>query len=283
MNNPHTLPKDLSTQAEQPTIVLPESIPAEHTFILKGKFDGYEGDWHLALTDDAAYLYANPSKCYMVPRNEAWDRLHIFMGNITIQVAGQSEAFQIVRKVNSEFFKKWKGSPSLRHLGRWICYCLTLLYLGSLFQLEPERFSSRDFSDCLSNTWGATVVAAIAIPIVWAIAGFVVRKKNVKVLSRKQTVIFLLKSIASMVLIFATIPSMIEGCSSTYPIAHETLFYLLLLAIWTFVLTLTNFSSYRREPSRKSMFFLCITVIMLSMSLWVLWKIIDAIAASALT
>ena len=106
MNNPYASPTELTPHAEQPIVVLPENIPTEHTFFLNGKFDGYKGDWHLALTDDAAYLYANPSKCYMVPRNEAWDRLHIFMGNITIQVAGQSEAFQIVRKVNSEFFKK---------------------------------------------------------------------------------------------------------------------------------------------------------------------------------
>lgn len=107
---------EATSQPEQPTVVLPENIPSEHTFVLKGKFNGYEGEWHLALTDDASYLYANSSTCYVIPRDEAWDRLFGFMGNITIKVAGQSEMFQIVKRVDAEIFKKWKGPPSLRHL-----------------------------------------------------------------------------------------------------------------------------------------------------------------------
>ena len=39
---------EATSQPEQPTVVLPENIPSEHTFVLKGKFNGYEGEWHLA-------------------------------------------------------------------------------------------------------------------------------------------------------------------------------------------------------------------------------------------
>ena len=34
---------EATSQPEQPTVVLPENIPSEHTFVLKGKFNGYEG------------------------------------------------------------------------------------------------------------------------------------------------------------------------------------------------------------------------------------------------
>jgi len=172
---------------------------------------------------------------------------------------------------------------SLKVLGRSICYPATFLYLISLYTLQLERFSSEVFFDSLQNTWAASIVAAIAIPIVWAIAGLVVRKKNVRVLSHKETISFLSKSLAFIVLVSVTIPSLIEGCGSTYPISHETVFYFLLLAMWTFFLALTNLSSYREEPSRQSAFFLCLTVIILIASFWVLWVIFDAIAASALT
>ena len=176
-----------------------------------------------------------------------------------------------------------RKTHSLKVFGRSICYSVTFIYLISLHQLEIERFSSEVIFDSLRNTWTASIVAAIAIPIVWAIAGLIVRKKNVRVLSRKQTISFLSKSLAFIVLFSVTIPSLIEGCGNTFPIATETVFYFLLLAMWTFFLALTNLSSYREEPSRQSVFFLCLTVIILIASFWVLWVIVDAIAASALT
>ena len=84
MNNPYASPTELNSQVEHLTVALPEDIPAEHTFLLKGRFDGYKGDWHLALTDDAAYLYANPSKCYMIPRDKAWGKVSRDLLTITL-------------------------------------------------------------------------------------------------------------------------------------------------------------------------------------------------------
>ena len=176
-----------------------------------------------------------------------------------------------------------RKAHTVKLLGRSICYPATFLYLISLHQLQLERLSSQVFLESLKNTCVASIMGAFAIPIVWAITGLVVRKKNVRVLSSKNTIIFLSKTLAFMVVFFVTIPSLIEGCSSTYPVSHETVFYFLLLAMWTCFLALTNLSSYREEPSRQSAFFFCITIIILIISLWVLWTIFEAIAASALT
>jgi len=119
MNNPYTPPQDHSKQADQPTTVLPESIPAEHTFLLKGKFDGYKGDWHLALTDDAAYLYANHSKCYMIPRAEAWGKVGKLGTLLTFTVNGQSVSFEEKASSNNpdkRIIKTWVGPPSFDNL-----------------------------------------------------------------------------------------------------------------------------------------------------------------------
>ena len=124
-----------------------------------------------------------------------------------------------------------RKTHSLKVFGRSICYPVTFIYLISLHQLEIERLSAEVFFDSLRNTWTASIVAAIAIPIVWAIAGLIVRKKNVRVLSRKQTISFLSKSLAFIVLFSVTIPSLIEECGNTFPIATETVFYFLLLSL----------------------------------------------------
>ena len=119
MNNPYATPTVGTSQAEQPTVVLPESIPAEHTFLLKGKFDGYKGDWHLALTDDAAYLYANPSKVYTIPRTEAWGQVGKLGTLLTFTVNGQSGSFEEKASSNNpdkRIIKTWVGPPSFDNL-----------------------------------------------------------------------------------------------------------------------------------------------------------------------
>ena len=122
MNNPYTPPQDLSNQVEQPTVVLPENIQAEHTFLLKGKFDGYKGDWHLALTDDAAYLYANPSKCFTISRDGAWGKVSRDLTGISLTANGTTNAFTFAesatssKKHDKRVIDAWLGPPSFEDL-----------------------------------------------------------------------------------------------------------------------------------------------------------------------
>ena len=122
MNNPYTPPQDLSKQAERPTVVLPENIQAEHTFLLKGKFDGYKGDWHLALTDDAAYLYANPSKCFTISRDGAWGKVSRDLTGISLTANGTTNAFTFAesatssKKHDKRIIDAWLGPPSFEDL-----------------------------------------------------------------------------------------------------------------------------------------------------------------------
>jgi len=122
MNNPYATPTVGTSQAEQPTVVLPENIPAEHTFLLKGKFDGFKGDWHLALTDDAAYLYANPSKCFMISRGGAWGKVSRDLLTITLTANGETQGFSFVdtasssKKNDVRIIDAWVGPPSFEDL-----------------------------------------------------------------------------------------------------------------------------------------------------------------------
>jgi len=122
MNNPYTTPTELTSQTEQPTVVLPKNIPTEHTFLLKGKFDGYKGDWHLALTDDAAYLYVNPSKCFTIARDGAWGKIMRSGAIVTLTVNGKSHTFTFAgtatssKQPDKRIIDAWLGPPSFEDL-----------------------------------------------------------------------------------------------------------------------------------------------------------------------
>ena len=140
MNNPYASPTELKSQTENLTVALPEDIPAEHTFFLKGRFDGYEGDWHLALTDDAAYLYANPSKCYMIPRDKAWGKIGKLGPLITFEVNGESGSFEERTGLNNpdkRIIKTWVGAPSFDDLQQKLNgHSFFVFLLAMLFFLE---------------------------------------------------------------------------------------------------------------------------------------------------
>ena len=142
MNNPYASPNEGTSKAEQPKVALPENIPAEHIFLLKGKFDGYKGEWHLALTDDAAYLYVDPSKCFMISRGGAWGKVSRDLLTITLTANGETKAFSFVeppsgsKKHDIRIIDAWVGPPSFDDLKKKLGGASIFLFsLGVLFVL----------------------------------------------------------------------------------------------------------------------------------------------------
>jgi len=122
MNNPYATPIELTSQTEQPTVVLPENIPTEHTFLLKGRFDGYKKDKYLALTDDAAYLYVNPSNCFRFARDGAWGKIVRVGASVTLTPNGKSHTFTFAgtatssKQPDKRIIDAWLGPPSFEDL-----------------------------------------------------------------------------------------------------------------------------------------------------------------------
>ena len=173
MNNPYASPTELTPQAEQPIVVLPDNIPTEHTFFLKGKFDGYKGDWHLALTDDAAYLYANPSKCYMIPRDKAWGKVGMMGTFVTFTVNGQSASLEQKADSNNpdkRIIKTWVGPPSFDDLQQklgghsFFVFLLAMLFLIEAIPVaaDPENGIPAKSLNYFYLTAGCLLIAGVS-------------------------------------------------------------------------------------------------------------------------
>ncbi len=174
--------------------------------------------------------------------------------------------------------------PVLRIVGLVTVVPLMLLFcISFLFDLEVKRFSSIALQDVVFFTGISFVIATVILPVFWAVAGFVVRRKKVPALSQQEAVLFVLKWIAGTVVCFATLPSVIEGFGTTYPISEYTIQYFLLLALAMGFLVTENFLRYRREADQKSAFICCLGAIIVIMAVGMVGLFIFAIAASALT
>ena len=160
---------------------------------------------------------------------------------------------------------------------------VTLYTLAFLSTIELERFTERSLENIVVNTIVCALIAIIGLPVVWAVAGAIVRRSNQAKPAQQDTVLFLLKWIGGSILFFATIPSIIEGFSSTYPISEFTVNYYLILALAMVFLLVANFVGYRRKRDQKSAFVCCLGGLMVIMAVGMLGLFFFAIAASALT
>lgn len=160
---------------------------------------------------------------------------------------------------------------------------VTLYTLAFFSSIELDRFTDRSLENVIFNTTVCAVIATIVLPAVWAVAGTIVRRRNQAKPSHQDTAPFLLKWIGGSVLLFATIPSIIEGFGSTYPISEFTINYYLILALALVFLLVTNFVGYRRKRDQKSAFVCCLGGLMVIMAVGMLGLFFFAIAASALT
>ena len=159
----------------------------------------------------------------------------------------------------------------------------TLYTLAFLSSIELDRFTDRSLENVIFNSSVCAVIATIVLPVVWAVAGAIVRRRNQAKPSQQDTAPFLLKWIGGSVLLFATIPSIIEGFGSTYPISEFTINYYLILALALVFLLVANFVGYRRKRDQKSAFVCCLGGLMVIMAVGMLGLFFFAIAASALT
>ena len=160
---------------------------------------------------------------------------------------------------------------------------VTLYTLAFLSTIELDRFTDRSLENVIFNSSVCAVIATIVLPVVWAVAGAIVRRRNQAKPSQQDTAPFLLKWIGGSVLLFATIPSIIEGFGSTYPISEFTINYYLILALALVFLLVANFVGYRWKRDQKSAFVCCLGGLMVIMAVGMLGLFFFAIAASALT
>ena len=178
-----------------------------------------------------------------------------------------------------------KGSSSvLRIVGLAVVAPFVIFFiLAFLGSLESGRFSSSDMTNVVVSTGFGIIIASVILPVVWAVAGLVVRRKNEVTLTQQESVLFVLKWIGASVLLFATIPCLVEGFGTTYPISDLTVGYFLLLALAMIIVIVTSFVEYRREPNQKSAFVCCLGGMVVIMAVGMVVLFIYAIAASALT
>ena len=176
------------------------------------------------------------------------------------------------------------ANPILRIVALATCGpIITLFFLSFFATLDIDRFTSNDFTNVVVFTSLAALIAAIALPATWGVSGFICRRTKLPTLSQQEILIFLSKWVAASVLLFATLPTVIEGFGSTYPISDYTINYFLLLALAMSFLVVTNFLSYRREPNQKSAFICCAGGIILILAIGMVGLYIFAIAASYAT
>lgn len=178
-----------------------------------------------------------------------------------------------------------KGKSSvLRVVGLAIVGPLAIIFvLAFLGSLESGRFSSSDMTNVVVSSGVGVIIASVILPVVWAVAGLFVRRKNKETLTQQESVLFVLKWIGASVLLFATIPFLVEGFGTTYPISDLTVSYFLLLALAMIFVVVTSFVEYRREPNQKSAFVCCLGGMVVIMAVGMVVLFIYAIAASALT
>lgn len=175
-------------------------------------------------------------------------------------------------------------NPVVRVVGLAILGPLVMLFvLSFLSTVEIERFSWADMEGVVLTTIIAVVITSATLPVIWAVAGFIGRRRNMPEMAQQESVFFVLKWAVACVLFVATIPSIIEGFSSTYPVSEYTVNYFVLLALSMIFVLAANFLQYRRMPTRKSAFVCCLGGVMVLMAVGVLGLFFVAIAGSALT
>ena len=176
------------------------------------------------------------------------------------------------------------GSLVLRVVGLAIVAPLVIIFiLAFLGNFESDRFSARDMANVVIWTGVCLVIASVALPVVWAVAGLIVRRKNKVTLTQQESVLFVFKWIGGIVLLFATVPCLIEAFGTTYPISELTVSYFLLLALAMIFVLVRGFVDYRREPNQKSAFVCCLGGMVVIMAVGMVLLFMYAVAASALT
>ena len=162
-------------------------------------------------------------------------------------------------------------------------FIVSVFSLSFLFNLEVGRFGSEELISVFVNTGIGAIIGSIILPVVWVVVGLVFRRKDVPALTRSEASLFLLKCIGSSVLVFATIPSVIEGFGTTYPISEYTFYYFFVLAFGMICLVVSNVRRFRREPNMKSAFVCGLGGLLVIMAIGMVALFMYAIAASAFT
>ncbi|MEE2938067.1 MAG: hypothetical protein VYA84_18925 [Planctomycetota bacterium] len=161
---------------------------------------------------------------------------------------------------------------------------IVILYtLAFLSSIELNRFTKDSLENVVFNTAVCALISTIALPVVWAVAGVIVRRRSQAKPTHQNTVLFLLKWIGGSVLFLATIPSIIEGFGNTYPISEFTINYYLILALAMVFFLVANFRGYRRKRDQKSAFVCCLGGLIVIMAFAMIGLFFFAIAASAVT
>lgn len=161
---------------------------------------------------------------------------------------------------------------------------IVILYtLAFLSSIELNRFTEDSLENVVFNTAVCALISTIALPVVWAVAGVIVRRRSQAKPTHQNTVLFLLKWIGGSVLFLATIPSIIEGFGNTYPISEFTINYYLILALAMVFFLVANFRGYRRKRDQKSAFVCCLGGLIVIMAFAMIGLFFFAIAASAVT
>ena len=160
---------------------------------------------------------------------------------------------------------------------------ITLFCFSFLFNLEAERFSFDALFNVMFSTGVTSLIASVLLPVLWAVAGFLVRRKDIPPLTKLHARPIVFKWIASCVLFLGIVPTVIEGFSTTYPISEYTLSYFLLLALTLFFVILDHFLTYRHRPNQKFAFVCLLGGIMVIITVGLIGLLFFAIAASAAT
>ena len=172
----------------------------------------------------------------------------------------------------------------LRIIGVSTFTLMVAVFLLSFFSdLEIERFKSIELGRVFVNTGIGVIIASIILPVLWGVVGLIFRRKDLPALTRSEASFFLLKCIGSSVLVFATIPSVIEGFGNTYPVSEYTVSYFLILAYGMICLFVSNVRRFRREPDLKSAFVCCLPGLLVIMAIGMVGLFMYAVAQSAYT
>ncbi len=143
--------------------------------------------------------------------------------------------------------------------------------------------SAAEWQEVIEVTAIGGLVTSVVMAIVWNLSGCWIRERDVLPPSRSEANRFLSLSFAVIVVLFFTIPMVIEGYGDTYPIDGETLLYIVCLCLASLMMVVYHVVSYRRQPSQQSAFIVGTGLLgaVLMMAAFVFFAV--AIAASAYT
>jgi len=142
---------------------------------------------------------------------------------------------------------------------------------------------ANDWYDVAFNTAVGCVMSAVFMTVIWKLSGWWIRKRGVSPPDRREARRFLRLSFSAVVVLFATLPTVIEAYGNTYPISGETMGYFVCLFLASLMGVAYSFVSYRQQPSQQSAFIIGAGLAAVFVTMGIVALFAMAIAASAYT